>query len=239
MTRRLESVYFAHEKIPHWLRLARVLKRSAERHCPGWSVRVATLLPRDIRDGNGPRTYTSNTQKLDRWAEIVASAPDGDEILLIDTDTVILRSLDDIWGRSFDVAYTEAARFPINGGVVFVRVSSRSREFMAAWAAENRRLLFDNTPRPTWRKAYGGINQASFCLLRESGRVSADLMSLPCAEWNCEDSTWSQFDPAVTRILHVKSALRLSCIGPMVQDQFRPLVAAWRSAERMPEMVEA
>lgn len=233
MTPRLESCFFASAGSDgRWFRLSRALERTARQHCPSWRVRVEPFSPTAIVHSNGVPGFIANTQKLEHWESIIAGAADGERILLIDVDTVILRPLDDVWDRTFDVAYTVANRFPINGGVVFVRVSDRSKAFMAAWVAKNRELLVDYEPR-WWRAKFGGINQAAFCLLTEGGYQGAELLGLPCAEWNCEDSTWAKFDPAVTRILHVKSHLRQACLSPFqCEPWMKPLRQLWRDAER-------
>lgn len=232
---RLYACYFGSGLRNQWTRLAQVLAHSAARHCPDWTVQVeAIALPKPrARCSSG---YVDNTHKLDRWCAVAAAAPDGTQLLLIDADTVILRPLEAIWAQPFDVAYTvrpAASRFPLNAGVVFVRVSDRARAFMTAWRDENRQMFADAARHQPWRKRYGGINQAALGAVLASAHV-ADLAiaRIPCAEWNCEDSTWADFDPAVTRILHVKSQLRLALFqGVSGVARWKKLIALWRACE--------
>lgn len=236
MTPRLEACYFsAVGSDGRWTRLARVLDWSARQHCPAWHVRVEAIEPPPVTSRIQIRTYETNTQKLDRWAEIVATAADGERLLLIDADTMIVRPIDEIWQRDFDVAYTtKRARFPINGGVVFLRVSPRVRTFLQDWADANRRLLADSDPEAGWRYTHGGVNQASLAQLLTTAQVRGlHLVELSCAEWNCEDSGWATFDPARTRILHIKSALRQACLSGFPPEPWLlPLRDIWRAAER-------
>lgn len=236
MTRpRLEACYFPAKYDSRWKRLARVLETSAHRECTEWDVQVRAITPAPEQ---GLRAYASNTQKLESWAAQVAAAADGDRLLLIDADMVILRPIDDIWDRPFDVAYTiRPRRFPLNGGVVFLRISDRVRRLLADWTRENRRLLTEQTASDVWPQRYGGINQASLAtLLPEADARGIALLQLPCAEWNCEDTTWAKFNPAVTRILHVKSALRRQALGlEPTTPELEPLVAIWRRCERQDE----
>lgn len=236
MTPRLESVYFADDprEREHWIRLARVLRSSAAQHCPDWRVTIAQLPP-------GPQLsvaagLAANTYKLDHWCALVEQAPDGDGLLLIDADTMILRPLDPIWDVPFDLAYTTkpTTRFPFNAGVIFVRVSEPARTFMRAWRDENRRLLRDQAALRIWRRQYGGMNQAALGSVLTTPHAKAiTIRQVPCVEWNCEDATWAAFDPAITRIVHVKSTLRRAVLGfAPAQKPLLPLIAQWRACER-------
>jgi hypothetical protein len=234
MPPRLEAVYFGTK--PSWRRMAAVLDATAAAHCPDWSRSVRAITPAAHRSAAGPEFvgHVSNTQKLEVWVRLVEEAADGTELLLLDADTAINRPLDPIWAQDFDLAFaTKQAPFPCNLGVVFVRVSDRIRTLFRAWWAENVALLADRRPR-VWIKQYGGINQSAFCRIREAGALEGlAVAELACLEWNCEDSTWAAFDPAVTRIVHVKGALRRALFEPPLRAQahLAPLVHWWRETE--------
>lgn len=235
MTPRLESCYFAHDRDQTFDRLAHVLRITAEQHCAGWSIRVDRLASRQLERPGASPVHVANTEKLDVWHRLVTEAPDGEQILFLDTDTAIFRALDDVWDRPFDMAYTTktGSMFPFNAGVLFVRVSDPVRAFFQAWVDENRKMLHDQTYHTRWRRLYGGMNQAALGALLKRPRAIT-LLELPCAEWNCEESAWATFDPARTRILHLKGMLRRAVFGRYLRnvgDVVRP-AAAWRALEQ-------
>jgi len=233
--KRLESVWFENDT-RQYARLARVLEATARRHLPGWEVNVRGI-KRDLTFSRVlGESASSNTQKLEEWARIAASAPEGDLLALLDADTFLTATLDPVWDLDFDVALTERAgsHLPLNGGVIFLRAGARARDFMKAWAETNRELFCSPKLLDPWRKRYGGMNQAALGKVLETRPPGgAKVLRLPCLEWNCEDSSWAQFDPARTRVIHVKSALRTAAFG--MDGAFgpvAPLMRLWRAEER-------
>lgn len=239
--KRIVGCYFG---IRDWGRLAAVFRLTAAAHCPGWVVEL-TEVPVPAQQQQRRQKDTANTLKLEHWAAAVARADDGDELLLIDADTAFIRSIDAIWHQPFDLAYTTkpGAALPFNAGVMFLRVSARTRAFMAQWLTENRRLYHDKIAHDPLKATYGGMNQAALGSLKEQGHFPGDLdvLELSCAEWNCEESGWHTFDPAHTRILHVKGNLfseaLLSTCTP--QPGRRAAALYWRSLDREARGLEA
>lgn len=228
---RLESCYFRQDVDRTWGRLARVLAWSARQHCPGWTIHVTPIQPPPVTSIEKIRSVERNTQKLWHWRDLVAGAAEGEQLLLIDVDTMVLRPLDPIWDQPFDLAYTvKRAKFPFNAGVVFVRVSDRTRAFFQAWAEENDRLLVDVRRQQQLRLRFGGINQTALGILLEQ---ASDVFALkvPCLEWNCEDSSWEKFDPSVTRIVHIKGELRHAVFNGSTLQAYAPLMRLWRGYE--------
>jgi hypothetical protein len=234
---RLVSHWFGDN--PQFARLARVLEFTARRHCPGWSIEVERVNPAPRVSPLGVPSHAHNTMKMDTWAGVIAAAEHGDRVLLIDSDTAILRPLDDVWDQDFDMAYTvkETTRFPFNSGVVFLRVNESVRVFAEEWQRENARLLNDPREHQVWRSQFGGVNQAALGYMLTSGiveQLGLRLVKLPCVEWNNEDTSWQSFDPARTRIIHIKSGLRRAVFGfGPVMARLRPLVRVWRELERV------
>jgi hypothetical protein len=107
---------------------------------------------------------------------------------------------------------------------------------MDLWLDSNARMRADRKLQSVWRR-YQGINQRALGqLLEERRHELGDVRQLPCAEWNCEDSAWPSFDPAITRIVHVKSALRdavfHSPTPPAVKPHLRSLARTWLALEQ-------
>jgi hypothetical protein len=240
---RLVSCCFGSGAGDQWPRLARVLAYSAAAHSPAWRIEMHQMAPPSRSAPGMSEASVANTQKLESWAGVVRDAPDDDLILLIDADTMVLRSLDPVWDRPFDVAYTvrpQSAGFPFNAGVVFVRVNARSRAYIDRWRIENRGMLDHPDRFSLWRRRFGGINQAALGYLLSQDDHGAQLLPLPCPEWNCEDSSWALYDPAVTRIVHVKSALRKALFSRAhVSACVRPLARIWQDLERAAGAAEA
>jgi hypothetical protein len=235
----IEACHFGVDHDGRWSRLARVLAYSAAQQCPGWTVTVAHATPRVRRCASGGIGHARNTEKMDEWRRIVMAAPDGARMLLIDVDTFIVRPLDDVWERPFDIAYTtKPAEFPFNAGVVFLRVSPRVRAFVHDWWTVNEKFARDREAHDTWRRRFGGINQAALGAILHAPefatmRAGVHLETLPCREWNCEDSSWAFFDAERTRVVHVKSALRRAIFdSPSNQAGLRKLAALWRETEK-------
>jgi hypothetical protein len=232
---RLISKWFGDN--PQFARMARVLEFTGRRHCPDWSIEVERIVPAPRHSPLGIPSHAHNTMKMDVWTMAIAASEDGDRVLLIDSDTMILRPLDDVWAQDFDLAYTVklTERFPFNSGVVFLRVGPAVRRFADAWQQENARLLDHPQEHQRWRAKFGGINQAALGAMLTQGLVAElglRIVQLPCREWNCEDTSWGAFTPT-TRIVHLKSALRRAIfgLGP-TQPRLRPLVGLWRQLER-------
>lgn len=227
----------------HWHDHARVVEASARRHCPGWVLDVQGASPQDLASPLGSKMAVVNTQKLDLWAEAVDAASAGDRLLLLDADTAVLRSIEDVWAQPFDLAYTtkpRGSRFPFNGGVVFVRVSSLTRAFLRQWQAANRFLFEHPKEHDIWKPHYGGMNQSALGMLLSSNtqakpeawktwRHQLQVLRLPCAEWNCEDESWASFDPERTRIVHFKGELQRAILDRRAPtSELKPLLLLWR-----------
>lgn len=238
---RLEACYFGTGKHgDNYARMARVLDYTARKHCPDWDVNVERLEPPDYISGMGNLSHVWNTQKLEFWHRQTIAAPDGARLLLIDGDMMVQRSLDDVWRRDFEMAYTfrdGGTRLPLNGGVVFVRVSAATRAFMTKWWDLNCHFLRTPNDHRNWRLKYAGINQASFGCLLERGTGLSKVEKLPCSEWNlCE---WERHPPEKARLVHVKSTLRRALFNvfpvPRGGNNVQRLIKIWLETEK--EMV--
>ncbi|WP_196258574.1 hypothetical protein [Pelagibacterium limicola] len=233
---RLEAPWFG--ELPMFQRLAAVLEMTAREHCSGWDIAISNVPVEALNaHAQANRGHIDNTQKMEQWNAIIQAARPGEHILLIDADTFIVNSLDAIWDAKFDLAYTaKISRFPFNSGVIAVRVSDAVKAFFTAWAEVNRRMLLDNNLHAPWRRTYGGINQAAFGhMLKGEMAGTIEIEKLPCAIWNCEESAWEGFDPATTRIVHVKGAFRRALFDGSREDLARPgvrnLIGVWSALE--------
>jgi len=206
-------------------------------HCPTWDINVQRIAPTTLRAASRSESHAANNWKLEHWCSAVQLAPDGARVLLVDADTFVTGNLDPLWDLDFDFAYTarDATRFPLNGGVVALRSSKASRSFMRLWLERDREFMRNDAAHRPWRKLYGGMNQASLGSLLETGSALTswlNVAALPCLEWNCEDTCWDRFDPAVTKIVHVKSALRMAVFNLASSAHVARLTRAWKDLDR-------
>lgn len=238
MTPLLFSCYFDAAPNGMFGRLARVLRATAAEQCPQWDRRVQLFdAPVAPRRKYVDDAHLYNTEKLNLWTMAVDAAAVDTPILLIDADTAIVRPLDDVWRRPFDVALTvrdKSCRLPLNAGVVFLRANATTRAFMHAWRDANAHMMTDGEFLRPWRKKYGGLNQAALGYVLEKTAIgrATSIERLACQEWNCEDSSWTAFDGR-TRIVHVKSSLRMAIFhySPAWRD-LKPLMRLWIELER-------
>jgi hypothetical protein len=241
MRPRLEAVYFCPPTDKQYERLARVLEYSARMYCPTWDINVRRIAPTVLRAASRSESHAANSWKLEHWCRVVEEAANDERILLVDADTFVTGCLDPLWDREFDFAYTarDTSRFPLNGGVIAVRGSERARDFMRLWVRRDRELLVNEERHRPWRKKYGGMNQASLGSLLETGSALTSWLRvepLPCLEWNCEDTCWDRFDSA-TKIVHVKSALRMAVFGLASGRKVSRLARMWRDLDKQARSV--
>lgn len=231
----LVSCYFEAGDSGKWARMARVLRFTAAHQCPGWTCTIERL-PIPITRAGRIAAHENNSVKLAYWNRAVQSAREGDRLLMLDADTMILRPLDDLWLTAFDLAYTVKDSKPaFNAGVFALHVHDGTRAFMNTWVTHNDRLLEETPTKMSWQLRYGGVNQASLAsvLPQAESEFGLSVSALPCHEWNCEDVSWASFGPA-TRIVHIKGDLRrMLFYGPIYRKpDLSPLSEIWRSLER-------
>lgn len=213
-----------------WDRSAAVLSGSLSRHCPEWGQSFAEL--RHAATGK----LLGNSLKLASWADALDHLPNGLRVVLMDADLLVRAPLDPLWEMDFDLAITkrpESARYPFNCGVVALRLSNVTRAAIRLWQQIDAGLFRNRAVLSRLRAKYGGMNQSALGWLLENGKLDVlNLRWIPCAEWNCEDSSWSDSEGA--RIVHFKDNLGRCALGhrtnltPNVQE----LADEWRQAEK-------
>lgn len=202
--------------------MADALKRSVERNSPH------KLIVHDIRPKrrSGRHKLVINTVKIEKWNEVVQQAEDN--IVLLDCDTVLLKDVSHVFEKDFDLAYTkrtEGVRFPLNGGVVFVKPTKESKEFFKEWLDVNNRMMREPHFHRPWHVKYAGINQASFGYLLEND-PTIDIIDLPCAKYNaCDTVDWRDLEDPY--ILHIKSDLQNQCFAKE-PSRFKEAAKIWK-----------
>lgn len=161
----------------------------------------------------------ANTIKLNAWVRAFRTARlMGNRIVLMDTDTYVLGSLEEAFlegidGRPCDVLITERPyKVPFNAGVVFAQPTPGAEEFMAAWLRWNATIFFNPDRFHDKVHAAGGINQAALTELLAEGLPGVRIGRLRCEIWNCEQTSWNKFDKNKTKVVHLKGDLRRRCL---------------------------
>ena len=177
------------------------------------------------------RGFHSNKIKLDAWADAMEKIKD-DKIIFMDCDMLVLKPLDIAFKHDFDIGITfrTRVRMPYNGGVVFVRNSKKTQDFIRLWAEIDEKMYKDRKFHNPWRHKYAGISQASFGYLLENPQLHRiKFKEFPCSIWNvcCEDRYNNNM-----KCLHIKSQVRKCCFSRLpteaIEFEYRGQVEKWR-----------
>lgn len=150
---------------------------------------------------------------------------DGEVACFIDSDTFIVNPITEIESMDFDIAYTVrdlphgSVYCPFNCGVMFWRKSGLTKAANQIIKRTVEIMAFDKDFHEEWSQKYYGIQQAAFGYFLDTLPEIEEkfkMLRLPCNIWNCEDSSWHQFDRRKTKIAHVKGAMRICCENGIV-----------------------
>jgi hypothetical protein len=216
------SVVFDYDERTAYHRLGEVFAKSVELNWPEAQLVMHQVPPPlEVKKNSG---MSSNHYKFKFWSSFVEACQDGDRVVMMDADTVVLQSLSPAYDQDFDIALTRrtSTQWPYNGGVVFVRVNNRSRAFIRKWGEIDEQMYLDDDFHQPYKRKYKGQNQASLGWMVEHDDGATQIVELPCAVWNACNDDWMRFGPH-TRVLHVKSQLRRAVLRQ---------IAGWPSAMR-------
>jgi hypothetical protein len=114
--------------------------------------------------------------KSKAWSSFISSLDNGDRVIFLDVDTVIISSdLNILFKQSeFDIALTIYDNgYILNTGVIYLNVSDRTKYLMSKWSdyvfeifTRNDRKEIDEI-----NNKYGGVDQFVFCLI---GKIDSD-----------------------------------------------------------------
>ena len=190
--------------------LYKALKKSIEINCPDARLHSITVPP--PKNPKAWRGATSNTVKLDYWIKALETIED-DNFIFIDCDMIVLKDMEHVFDKDFDICYTtRESKFPINGGVVFVKKNERSIKFIKRWQEINDRMYYDKKFHAKYHAKYAGINQAAFGYMIEQENRDIKLDTVPCMRYNCTDEGWHLINDDCHAI-HYKGRLRDAVLG--------------------------
>jgi hypothetical protein len=226
-------VQFDYAGTDRYDRLARVFNQSVAMHYPEAKLHMIRIPPpREVKKNSG---MTSNWYKFKAWSQFLDMRQDGDRVIFMDADLLVVRSLHDAFERDFDVALTKRtnANWPYNGGVVFINVNQATREFVRMWGEIDDQMYNDSAFHEPYKRHYRGQNQASLGWMVEHDAGKTHIVELPCAEWNACNEDWMRFDRKTTRVVHIKSNLRRAVLGelPNWPSKLKPICKLWAAVE--------
>jgi hypothetical protein len=167
--------------------------------------------------------------------EIVNKADDGELLCLMDVDTMITGDLSEISEYDFDIAVTDKegkqAKAPINTGVIFVRVSPKTKKFFRDWYT----FVLDYICNPTLlkkdKRVYLGINQSALSQMMKTEH-DVNLLLVPCRIWNSTTITWPLYNDQ-TKVVHILGKLRSAIFEKKFHNsgQIMKLSKLWKQYE--------
>ena len=109
------------------------------------------------------------SQKMYMWNKIMEDQEDGSLVILSDLDTLYLKDVSDAFDTGLDIGFTAkddpSLRYPLNTGILFFKVSDKSRRFLKEWTDITDRVLHDITLSKEAIDTFGAADQKSLSLM--------------------------------------------------------------------------
>ena len=192
-------------------------------------------------------SFNFHTDKIQRissktlmWHYAVDNEDEGDYVILIDVDTLILKPVVSNIPEIFDVLFTSKKDgFPINTGVLIVKISRFTKSFFNIWNQETRLILESSSllKEANTSIEYGGADQMSFNrlikfhrdittynLIQEGNSIT--IKAIPCSKFN---ETNSRKVTDSIHIIHYKAGWQRVLLEGKAFSKYRN----WRDSEEM------
>jgi hypothetical protein len=233
---KVHTVHFSSS--PLYKRFCTVLAASIRLHSPNTPLVVHRVLDCDSeimsKLGKGRIGHDiNNALKTKYHNDIVQNTENGEMICLIDVDTIVLGDLSDIEQEGeFDLVLTVRSTLArINTGVVFVRVSERTKSWYQRWYDLVLEILQDPKRLRHLKAKYAGINQSalSVMLLKTHNLI---IKHVPCEIWNCTPTCYSKFSLS-TKVVHMLEQTRGAISrGHQTRGKTHKIISIWNDLER-------
>jgi hypothetical protein len=109
------------------------------------------------------------SQKMVMWEDIIKKEKEDSKIIFSDLDTLYLKDISNAFDTIFDIGYTckddPSLKYPLNTGIVFIRVNKRSREALYKWKEITDKILQDKEKSEEAINTFGGADQRSLSIL--------------------------------------------------------------------------
>jgi hypothetical protein len=220
------TVFLSHKTKPNpWYeRWVNVLAYTARMNSPSTPLTVYKVgdNDEDLTSIQREKIYIGNTRKTRHHCDVVNAAQDGEILGLLDADTFITRDMSSaeqlLDNAEADFAYclrSKEGGYLTNTGVVFVRVSQKTKLMYQQWLKVAIRMLKDKQFHHEYKSLYGGINQSSLGYLCSEwvGANEIKTLELQCKEWNCGPCSYHLFNHLNTKVVHLLGDLRAEIAG--------------------------
>ena len=200
----LHTIHFGEDNL--YQRLAKVLAYSAKKNSPNTPIIIhaGPSTNQEIIENQRRGCFGHdivNALKTKYHNEIVQNAELGEFICLMDLDMAVMSDLSEAEG-DYDLGYTvrdQKAR--INSGIIFVRVSEKTKQWYSRWHEIVYQLLNDAGKLSKLKLIYSGINQSALgIMLQESHNLV--LKEFPAKIWNLTPVHYNSFN-SETKVIHM------------------------------------
>lgn len=174
----------------------------------------------------------SNYEKTLKWLELLEGTKKHN-IILLDCDLLILRSLEHIFKEDFDIVFTKRDREdnePINTGVVWVKKSKKVLEFFRGLSAVCKGMMEDKELHSKYREKWKGIMQAALGYMIENNLTEGlNIKYVPCKYYNACDGEYDSFSSG-TRVIHLKKKMRQTILrgGRTQSEKHQKIYNVWK-----------
>lgn len=203
---KLHSVYFGSSK--SYERFAQTLQYSATKNSPNTPLIIHSISEENLpfkpaRSGIGPSRHDYiNTIKTIFHNQIMQQAEDGELVGMLDLDLLILGDLSAAEEGDYDLGVTtRPQKSTINSGVVFVRVSPKTKSWYQDWCDRVLALFREPQKLRRLKARYAGINQSALGL-KLTEKHDLKIKEFPGVIWNCTPINYIKFSPE-TKVLHL------------------------------------
>lgn len=107
---------------------------------------------------------------------------EGEQFVLIDCDTIVLKDISEVFNHDFDIAFTslplEVNVFPVNVGIMFFRNSAATRKLTANMQQHITKVVEDEQLHNESFAKYGAADQAALCRIidfESDDKIEEDL----------------------------------------------------------------
>ena len=142
------GVQFDYGEKTDYARLASVFEKSVAENCPAAELTILTLdTPRAVKKNKG---MTSNYEKFKLWNSFIQDQREGEHVILMDVDMMMLGDMRPAFNEDFDIAITRRTSHCLDKDIPAIIQASLHAGY------EPRYLAAMDAINEGWKKEYHG-----------------------------------------------------------------------------------